>query len=153
MRWLELKLPPPIAGLAVAAMMWSVAQLVPGAGFGLPAHRTIALLFALAGAFIDLAGLASFRRARTTINPLRPQASSALVTSGIYRYTRNPMYLGMLAMLLGWGFWLSNALAIATSALFLVWMNRFQIAPEERVLSGLFGQAFTDYEKRVRRWL
>ncbi|HRO59136.1 MAG TPA: isoprenylcysteine carboxylmethyltransferase family protein [Burkholderiaceae bacterium] len=153
MRWLELKLPPPIAGLAVAAMMWGATRLVPGAGFELPAHRTIALLFALAGAFIDFAGLVSFRRARTTINPLRPQASSTLVTSGIYRYTRNPMYLGMLAMLIAWGFWLSNALAIATSVLFVAWMNRFQIAPEERVLSGLFGQAFADYTRRVRRWL
>ena len=152
MRWLELKVPPPIVGLAVAGLMWTVARAVPGAGFELPAHRAIAVLFAVAGACIDLAGLVSFRRARTTINPLKPQASSALVSSGIYRYTRNPMYLGMLAILIGWGIWLANALAIATCALFIAWMNRFQIGPEERVLSGLFGEAFADYTKRVRRW-
>lgn len=153
MHWLELKVPPPIVGLAVAGLMWVLARAVPGAGFELPAHRTIGVLFPVAGACIDLAGLVSFRRARTTINPLKPQASSALVSSGIYRYTRNPMYLGMLAILIGWGIWLANAAAIASCALFVAWINRFQIGPEERVLSRLFGEAFADYTKRVRRWL
>ena len=153
MRWLELKIPPPLVGLAVAALMWLVSRNFPSAAFELPGRGAIALLFVVAGACADLAGLVSFRRARTTINPLRPDATSALVTTGIYAYSRNPMYVGMLLMLTAWGVWLSNLLSLALVALFVLYMNRFQIAPEERSLAARFGQAFDDYRRRSRRWL
>lgn len=107
----------------------------------------------MTGVCVALLGVASFRRARTTVNPLKPEKASALVMSGIYRYTRNPMYLGLLLALLGWAFFLSNALAFLSLPAFILYMNRFQIAPEERVLAARFGQEFAAYLSKVRRWL
>jgi protein-S-isoprenylcysteine O-methyltransferase Ste14 len=100
-----------------------------------------------------LAGLAAFRRARTTVNPLQPDRASALVSAGIYRYTRNPMYLALAMALLAWGLWLGHAVAPCGVAIFVAWMNRYQIAPEERALAGLFGAEFERYRREVRRWL
>ena len=117
------------------------------------AKAAAAIVIALIGAAIDLAGLIAFRRAKTTINPLKPQNSSSLVTGGIYRYTRNPMYLGMLAFLLAWSAYLAQPLALLGPLAFVLYINRFQIIPEERVLAGLFGEEFTAYTNRVRRWL
>jgi protein-S-isoprenylcysteine O-methyltransferase Ste14 len=98
-------------------------------------------------------GLASFRRAGTTFNPLKPEATSSLVVSGVYAFTRNPMYLGFLFVLVGWAVFLSNALAFLLLLLFVLYMNRFQIQPEERVLTARFGQEFLAYKSRVRRWI
>jgi len=112
-----------------------------------------ALAIALAGGGLDLAGAISFRAVRTTINPMKPAASSSLVTSGIYRVTRNPMYLGLLLILVAWATFLSSAWALLGPAAFVLYMNRFQIAPEERMLSALFGAEYTAYQSGVRRWL
>ena len=156
-RWYEHKLPPPVIDAACAGLMWWLAGALPalqlwprGAWpFGLGA----ALGLALAGSVIALAGLVEFRRARTTFNPLDPARASALVTTGIYRVTRNPMYLGMLLVLLGWAVWLGNAAAFVGLPLFVAVLNLLQIAPEERVLRERFGDAFTRYAARVRRWI
>jgi protein-S-isoprenylcysteine O-methyltransferase Ste14 len=102
---------------------------------------------------IMLAGIISFRRAQTTINPLKPAAATALVTSGVFRYTRNPMYLGMLIVLLGWAVFLSASAALVGVLAFAAYIQRFQIRPEERALAALFGKTFTDYQSTVRRWL
>ena len=98
-------------------------------------------------------GFASFRRAKTTVNPMKPDSASSLVVSGIYDLTRNPMYLGFLVILVGWAFFLSNALGFIFLPLFVLYMNRFQIEPEERALASVFGEAFASYRSRVRRWL
>jgi protein-S-isoprenylcysteine O-methyltransferase Ste14 len=95
----------------------------------------------------------SFRNAETTINPMKPESSSALVASGIYRWTRNPMYLGLLWILLGWGIYLSNAPAYLVLPGFVLYMNRFQIEPEERALTRIFGPAFAAYRAHVRKWI
>jgi len=84
---------------------------------------------------------------------MKPQSSSVLVVSGVYKLTRNPMYLGFLLVLLGWAVFLSNVLAFLLLQAFIAYMNRFQIEPEERALASLFGQDFADYKSRVRRWL
>lgn len=107
----------------------------------------------VAGIVIVGFGVAPFRRAKTTVNPRQPQNASALVTSGIYRATRNPMYLGLLLVLIAWGVMLAHGLALIVLPGFVLYMNRFQIAPEEAVLTGLFGTAFTEYTGKVRRWL
>jgi len=98
-------------------------------------------------------GIVSFRQARTTVNPMKPDTTSSLVVSGIYRWTRNPMYLGFLLVLLGWALFLSNALAFVLLPAVIFYMDRFQIEPEERALHSLFGQQFVIYTSRVRRWL
>ena len=102
---------------------------------------------------VGVAALAGFRRARTTVNPMTPQASSALVTGGIYRFTRNPMYLAMLIVLAGWGYVVANGAALAMLPLFVAYLNRFQIQPEERALAARFGEGFERYRASVRRWL
>ena len=152
---LELKIPPVAVTLLFASLMWGLARGTPNLGFTLPGglRLTVLALFATAAAVAGLAALRSFRRARTTVNPLSPQGCTTLVTSGVFRYSRNPMYLALLLALLGWGLYLANPLAVLLALAFIPWMNRFQILPEERVLLRVFGQAFVDYRRRVRRWL
>ena len=133
--------------------MWLSSRAVPALAFPGPVQSFIAGALALAGAAIAILGVSSFVRAGTTVNPLTPDASSSLVTSGVYRISRNPMYLGFLLLLLAWGIYLANVLALLPVPLFVVYMNRFQIAPEESALRSRFGRDFADYSNQVRRWL
>lgn len=133
--------------------MWAATRTSPDFGFALPARRIGALTLSLAGVGIALLGVISFRRARTTLNPLHPEAASTLVGSGVYRFTRNPMYLGLLLVLLGWAVFLANALAFVFPAVYVPLMNRLQILPEEKALAEKFGAGFADYQSKVRRWL
>lgn len=153
MRTLELKVPPVVVALLTAALMGIVARAAPGLGWSLPAGGLLATGLALVGLLICAMGLAAFKRARTTVNPMTPGTASTLVRSGIYRLTRNPMYLGIALMLLGWAVFLSNALAFCLLAGFPLYMNRYQIRPEERALASRFGHEFAAYASRVRRWL
>jgi protein-S-isoprenylcysteine O-methyltransferase Ste14 len=153
MRALELKIPPGVVVLLIAALMWLASRAVPACGFLLPASRAVALSLVVTGAVIAGLGVVWFRRVGTTVNPLKPGTASSLVVSGIYRRTRNPMYLGMLVILSGWAVFLSNVLVILFLPLFVLYLNRFQIHPEERALASRFGEEFTAYQSRVRRWL
>ena len=153
MRWLELRIPPPVVALVVGLTMWLAAQVVPSFGWPSPVRIAAALALAAVGLSFDVAGFVSFRRARTTLNPLRPARASSLVVTGIYRYTRNPMYVGGALLLLAWAAFLANAAALALVPGFVLYLTRFQIIPEERVLSGIFGAEYRAYCERVRRWL
>ena len=153
----EIGVMPRFPPLAVAASfgiaMWVVARALPSLRCEFPGRRSIALgLFGL-GVAISLAGVIAFRRARTTTNPLRPDAASALVITGIYARTRNPMYLGFVVMLLAWCAWLAHPMTLLGIPGFVAWMNRFQIPAEERAIGALFGAAFEQYCARVRRWI
>lgn len=150
---LENRIPPPLVALGVAALMYAAAWLVPAADVSVPGRRMIAGALAAAGVLLDIAGLVRFLREKTTINPLHPDAASALVTRGVYTFTRNPMYLGMALLLAAWGVYLANIAALAAVTLFILYMNRFQIAPEERALEARFGAEYSRYCKRVRRWV
>ena len=150
---LELKIPPPLVGLISGAAAWGLAQAFPPLPLAPALTNTLTVLIALAGAAFDVAGLISFRRAKTTINPLKPQNSSSLVTGGVYQYTRNPMYVGMAFFLTAWAVWLAQPLALLGPVAFVLYISRFQIAPEERILSEIFGEEFAAYKARVRRWL
>lgn len=153
MRTLELKIPPVVIVLLLGAAMWALTRAWPGLRIDLPLRGVLAAGLILTGLGIALAGVISFRRAGTTVNPLQPAASSQLVVSGVYHRTRNPMYLGMLLLLLGWAAWLAHPLALVLAATFVPVMNRLQIRPEERILAATFGPAFTAYQSSVRRWL
>lgn len=153
MHVLELKIPPVALVLLAAALMWLASWAMPAFWFEYPSRGLLSVSVTLAGAIISGLGIASFRRARTTVNPMKPDSTSSLVVSGIYRLTRNPMYLGFLLVLLGWAMFLSNALALLSLPAFIFYMNRFQIEPEEKALCSLFGQQFVTYTSRVRRWL
>ena len=152
MQRLELRVPPPIVGLVVAALMWSVASGPPALAVAHGVRPALVIALVAAGLGLDLLGLIAFLRSRTTINPLEPRKSSALVTGGVYRITRNPMYLGMALLLLAWAVYLSALWAFVGPALFVAYITRFQILPEERILRSKFTE-FDAYAARVRRWL
>jgi len=157
MRFLEHRIPPPVIDAACAGLMWWLARALPAFElwprgvwpFGLGAALGLALL----GGAISLAGIWEFRRARTTINPRAPMRARALVTTGVYRFTRNPMYLGMLLVLLGWAVYLGNAATLLGPLLSVLLLGQLQIKPEERILRERFAQDYPRYAARVRRWL
>ena len=150
---LELKIPPPAVALVVGLAMWRASRY--GVLEGVPPHWRIgaALVAASVGAAFDVAGIFAFGRAKTTVNPMKPEKSVALVRSGVYRITRNPMYVGMVFILLAWAVYLTSAWALFGPLVFAAYITRFQIKPEERVLAARFGVEFASYQARVRRWL
>lgn len=150
---LDTKIPPPVIGLATAALMWWAARLPGRIELAVAVRAAVAIALLCIGVAIAVAGAIAFHRARTTVNPLKPDQASALVTSGTYRVTRNPMYLGMLVVLVGWAAFLASLPALLCTALFVLYITRFQIVPEERVLQRLFGKDFIVYCQRVRRWI
>jgi protein-S-isoprenylcysteine O-methyltransferase Ste14 len=150
---LELKVPPPAVALIFAVLMWLASSLLAPLGLPFGARLTLALVLGSLGLASGISAMVSFRRARTTMNPTRPTAAASLVTTGPFRLSRNPMYLSLLLYLLGWAVYLSNVLALLFLPAFVLYMNRFQIKPEERVLLSLFGPAYAAYKGRVRRWL
>jgi protein-S-isoprenylcysteine O-methyltransferase Ste14 len=133
--------------------MWLAKRAAPALTGTFPGRQVVAMLVAIAGAMIIGLGVVAFSRAKTTVNPMKPDSASSLVVTGIYGVTRNPMYLGLFVILIGWAIFLSNALGFVCPALFILYMNRFQIEPEERALASLFGKDFAAYRLRVRRWL
>jgi len=150
---LELKVPPLVLVLALALAMWFAARQLPSLAFMLPWRDGLAVAFSGCGILFMLAGFYEFQKARTTFNPMTPDAASSVVTSGIYRISRNPMYVGFLLVLTGWAIFLSHPLSFLFLPVFVSYMNRFQILPEERALSAKFGREYDRYKQRVRRWL
>jgi protein-S-isoprenylcysteine O-methyltransferase Ste14 len=153
MRALELKVPPLPLTAFFAAAMFGVSTVTGAATFIVPGRTGIAIGLALVAAGIALAGVVAFRVNKTTVNPINPGAASAVVCSGVYRFSRNPMYLGFLLALIAWAIYLSNALAALFLPAFVAYMNHFQIKPEERILLAKFGPAFSQYMAAVRRWI
>jgi protein-S-isoprenylcysteine O-methyltransferase Ste14 len=153
MRSLELKVPPPIVALVVALLMWAVAAATPALGWSAASRISGAVALLLAGFAVRAAAQLALLRARTTINPINPSNTSALVSGGIYRFTRNPMYLGRLLQLAGWAVFLSNVLATVLLPAYVLYITRFQIQPEERALLERFGEEYAAYQQGVRRWL
>lgn len=153
MRWLELKIPPLLVWLVIAGAMFGVAHSAPKLSFELAGSSAIALALVALGGALALAGVVAFRENSTTVNPLTPSASSTVVSSGVYRVSRNPMYLGFLVALAGWAVYLSNAGAALLLPAFVAYMTQYQIKPEERALLAKFGSEFGQYMSRVRRWL
>jgi protein-S-isoprenylcysteine O-methyltransferase Ste14 len=153
MQSLELRVPPVLVVIFFGAVMFAVASVVPSADFGLPARVVLAAGFVVLALVLVGAGVVAFKQHKTTVNPLDPKQASSLVATGIYRFTRNPMYLGFLLLLVAWSLYLANGAAALALPLFVLYMNRFQIGPEERILSEKFGPAFTEYSASVRRWV
>ena len=110
------------------------------------------ILFAVGFGFA-ISGAISFRVAKTTVNPLKPETASSLVTSGVFKYSRNPMYVGLAIILLAWTTYLAVPLGLLAVVGFIAYIQRFQIVPEERALVVLFGNEFEAYQSTVRRWL
>lgn len=156
MKSLRLRIPPPAVALIAAGLMWADSWLSQAVAPPTDVRMLVigaAIVIAIAGIGVSLSGVIAFRQARTTVNPLAPEKTSYLVTSGIYRFTRNPMYLGLFLVLLGWALFLFSIWALLGPAAFMLYMNQFQIEPEEEVLARKFGAEFSNYCDRVRRWI
>lgn len=153
MRWLELKIPPPLVMLSLGLLAWAVSRQLPTPLIGLPGVRGLAILCACAGLLLLFAGGARFHIAKTTPSPLHPEQASTLVTEGIYASTRNPMYLGFFFLLTGWVIHLGCPANFITLPALVWYLTRFQILPEERILEEKFGEAYSAYRQQVRRWI
>ena len=150
---LELKVPPPVVALFFGLLMWLLASLGGATAIPFGYRLGVAILVASIGVVFGFSAMAAFVRNKTTMNPTKPSATASLVTGGVFRLTRNPMYLSLVLYLLAWAVYLSNWLALLLVPLFVLYMDRFQIKPEERALSALFGPEYASYKARVRRWL
>lgn len=151
--FLDTKIPPPVVTAALAVLMWAVERRFPTLTLRVPLGSELGAVIALAGLALEVVALVTFRRVCTTVNPLRPAQATSLVTRGIYRFTRNPIYVGDLLVLLGWAVYLGNLAALVLTPLFVAYIEHFQIRPEERILAEKFGSPYDDYRARVRRWI
>ena len=150
---MDLLIPPPVVFAIVAAAMWLINRAVDAARIDSGLRAPVAIALLIAGAFVMAMAVASFVAAKTTINPLKPTRASRLITGGAFRFTRNPIYLGDLLILAAIAVWLGQPANLALLAGFAWYIGRFQIRPEERALSKLFGAEYAAYCARVRRWL
>ncbi|HSQ69701.1 MAG TPA: isoprenylcysteine carboxylmethyltransferase family protein [Steroidobacteraceae bacterium] len=149
---IERRIPPVALCLLAAGAMWLLARITPAYRVAVPGRVALALVLAALAVLVGISGVRAFARARTTVNPLQPGEATSLVTQGIYSRTRNPMYLALALVLVGWACWLASPLALLVVAAFVAYLTRYQIRPEERALEATFGEAFREYCARVGRW-
>ena len=150
---LELKIPPAVITLIIVVTMWWIDQYLV---FSWPSFGTMwwmSFFFLGMGGLFGAFGLVEFYRSSTSIDPHKPNKASHLVTRGVYNISRNPMYVGLLLILIGYGFYLGNVLVFAMIPLFIAYMNRYQIIPEEKVMEEKFGEEYQKYKSEVRRWM
>ncbi|MDG1818849.1 MAG: isoprenylcysteine carboxylmethyltransferase family protein [Porticoccaceae bacterium] len=156
MTFLENKIPPPVVGLLFCVIIWAISTLtyvLPVSIISQPRGLVIAVILLILGFSFAISGGISFRMAKTTVNPLKPEMASALVTSGVFKYSRNPMYVGLAIILLAWTMYLAAPFGLIGVLGFMAYIQRFQIVPEERAMHKLFGDEFEAYQSIVRRWL
>jgi protein-S-isoprenylcysteine O-methyltransferase Ste14 len=150
---LELRIPPLALAAVFAVAIPTASVYVPLLRISMPGHKHAAAVLVFAGALVAAAGVLQFRRARTTVSPLSPHKTSTVISSGLYRWSRNPMYLGMALALLGLAAWASALAGYLLVLAFCWYLTRFQIIPEEKALLAAFGAEFTQYLAKVRRWI
>jgi protein-S-isoprenylcysteine O-methyltransferase Ste14 len=153
MQTLETKVPPPVLVLLLGAFAYVASRWFPALAFHLSLYKALGTAIVTAGLALNVYPKLAFKRAGTSVNPLRPALATQLVTSGFYRYTRNPMYLGYGFVLLGWVLLLQNGGEFVVVPVFVLYISRFQIRPEERYLSARFPEEFSAFCKKVPRWL
>ncbi len=146
-------IPPPFYLVISLFLMWLIDTFVPIGGFLSPYINRIGIILIVLAILLDILLLIQFLRSKTTPNPLYPEKTSRLITSGLYRYSRNPMYLGMVIILCGWGLYLGSWLSLAIVPFFIMLLNKTQIAAEESILKKNFGKDYRYYQQQVRRWI
>ena len=153
MKSLENRIPPPIVLLIALALIYLVSRVDDLITISDALRLSLGTGLLALGLCIMIAGVISFKRAATTVNPLKPESASSLVSSGVFRYTRNPMYLGMILISIAAVVKSSSVLSLLVVLGFFLFITRYQIIPEERAMAKLFGEDFEQYQQRVRRWI
>ena len=152
MNRLELLLPPALVFGLFCGVMFLLARWLPVGDFDFLGRSVLMWVLLAFGGIVGVAAIYRFLKAGTSLNPHHPERSKVLVVGGVFNYSRNPMYLALLLALLAWGLYLENAFNTLVAALFVAYMNRFQIRPEERILTSKYGAAYRQYCSMVRRW-
>ena len=150
---MRLKIPPLVQLFISALLMWIISIYAFNFRFIFKFSNELSLFCLIIGVTIIVFGIATFQKAETTVNPLHPDKASSLVSMGIYQYTRNPMYFGLLLILLSIGFYLENLASMLILPIYVWFISKYQIIPEEEALHKLFGQDYVNYQERVRRWI
>ena len=150
---MKLKTPPAVQLFISALLMWIISIYADNFRFIFKFNNELALFCLIIGGTIIVFGIVAFRKAETTVTPLHPDKASSLVTRGIYQYTRNPMYFGLLLILFSIGFYLQNLASMFVLPIYVWFLSKYQIIPEEEALNKLFGQDYINYQDRVRRWI
>lgn len=152
MTFLETRIIPPMVMAIFAVLMWGVAQMSPSFDIGILGN-ILSKTFLIAGFAILFVAAFYFFKAKTTLNPMNPSNTSALVTTGLYKFSRNPIYVADVLFLLSWGFYMSNIFSLLIILGFMPYLARFQILPEERALEEIFGADYVAFKAKVRRWI
>lgn len=147
------RIPPPVFMLVAALVMWALDRFVPLIHWITPPWNRLAAVFGVAGLVISVTAVARFLQRKTTLNPAVPAKASILVTDGVFRISRNPMYLGLVLLLIGWALWLGSITPWLVVPVFVAGVTVAQIVPEERALAERFGETYVAYRRRVARWI
>jgi len=150
---LQLKIPPPVYAISIAIIMWLLNKYIPIVELIQSPWNKIGLGIIIIAASFDVWSLFLFLKKHTTPNPMKPENTTGIVTKGLYQYSRNPMYLGLLIILFGFGIWLGSLSPFLMLPVFYWLITEMQIKPEERMLEQKFGKEYLDFKNRVRRWL
>ncbi len=150
---MKLKIPPALQVAIFAMLMWIIKKITVITHFEFEQQKTISWIVFAIGILIEVIAIYAFRKARTTADPLNPAKASKLVIVGIYKASRNPMYLGMLFILFAFVIRLGSLFTFPVLILYVWYITTFQIKPEEKILTKLFGDDYSTYFKKVRRWI
>lgn len=150
---MKLKVPPPLVLIVAVMLTYAAGSWFPGLTFRFPGQVVLAVIMFFLGLVPDLLALLTFVRRKTTVNPMKPGDASTLVTDGIYRISRNPMYLGLLFLLVAASLFFSSYLSLLIIPVFVWYLTEFQIKPEEEILKARFGETYEKYLRKVRRWV
>ncbi len=148
---MKTKIPPPILALVMIVLIYLSSFFIESTTFNYQGSLSLLVLFL--GLACAIPSFKLFARYKTTISPLKPSDATALVTEGMYRYSRNPMYLGLLLLTIASTIWFGTWFGIIINILFIFVINFLQIIPEEEALLEIFGEEYEQYKKNVRRWI
>jgi protein-S-isoprenylcysteine O-methyltransferase Ste14 len=145
------RLPPPLVYIGAVALGLAFERLLPLRLFTASLSDWVGGALVFSALIFDVLAVRELRRARTTVRPDRP--TSALVTRGPYRFSRNPLYLSLAVIQGGIGIWIDNLWVLALVVPTVAIISRTAIGPEERYLTDKFGPVYREYQNSVRRWL
>ncbi|MEO9885835.1 MAG: isoprenylcysteine carboxylmethyltransferase family protein [Balneola sp.] len=150
---MRLKIPPVLVFGVTALLMWVISNQISMEILEFSVNRWIVYSLGSIGVILGILGVVQFSVSKTTVNPHKPENSSSVVKNGVYKYTRNPMYFGLLIVLIACAMYFGSGYSFLMIPIFIWYMNTYQIKPEEEILIQLFGDEYKEYQQKVRRWI